>query len=411
MNAPLFVARDVAILGGGPAGLMAAEVVASAGHRVTVFERMPSPGRKLLMAGRGGLNLTHSEPYERFAGRYAEAASWMAPVLAAFPPSAVIAWCEGLGQPSFTGSSGRVFPKAMKASPLLRAWLGRLAGLGVTLVTRAHWIAREADGILRFADGSTCRPDATILALGGASWPRLGGDGSWVSALPEVAITPLMPANCGFAVGWSAHFRRHAGTPLKRIALEHGGQRVRGEAMVTEAGLEGGAIYALSAALRDAIARDGRTTLRIDLRPDVDAPELAERLGRSRGSASLSTHLKRHANLPPVAIGLIQEALHQGNTTALPALIKAVPVVLTTAFGLERAISTAGGIALLGLDAHLMVTHHPGLFAAGEMLDWEAPTGGYLLTGCLASGHAAGRGAVAWLAGKEGQGSGLDAIP
>lgn len=400
MTSSHFAVRDVAIVGGGPAGLMAAEVVAGAGHRVTVFERMPSPGRKLLMAGRGGLNLTHSEPYERFLERYAEAAAWMAPVLAGFGPSAVIAWCEGLGQPSFVGSSGRVFPKAMKASPLLRTWLGRLGGLGVRLVTRAHWIARDGDGTLHFADGSTHRPDATVLALGGASWPRLGGDGSWVASLPEVAITPLHPANCGFAVGWSAHFRRHAGTPLKRIALHHAGRNVRGEAMITEAGLEGGAIYALSAQLRDAISRNGRTTLSIDLRPDIAEAELERRLGTSRGSASLSTHLKRHANLPPVAIGLIQEALHQGNTTALPRLIKALPVVLTAPFGLERAISTAGGIALLGLDEHLMVTHHPGLFVAGEMLDWEAPTGGYLLTGCLASGHAAGRGAVAWLAGK-----------
>ena len=391
--------RDVAVIGGGPAGLMAAEVVAGAGHRVTVFERMPSPGRKLLMAGRGGLNLTHAEPYEKFIARYAEAAPWLAPVLGSFPPSAVIAWCEGLGQQSFTGSSGRVFPKAMKASPLLRAWLVRLAGLGVQLVTRAHWIARDADGTLHFADGSMHRPDATLLALGGASWPRLGGDGSWVASLPEVAITPLHPANCGFAVGWSAHFRRHAGTPLKRIALHHAGRSVRGEAMVTEAGLEGGAIYALSAPLRDAIARDGRTTLCIDLRPDLTEADLARRLASARGSASLSTHLKRHASLAPVAIGLVQEALHQGNTTALPALIKAVPVVLSAPFGLDRAISTAGGIALPGLDEHLMLTHHPGLFAAGEMLDWEAPTGGYLLTACLASGHAAGRGVVAWLAG------------
>ncbi len=380
--------------------MMAAEVVAAAGHRVTVFDRMPSVGRKLLMAGRGGLNLTHSEPYERFVGRYGEAAGWMAPLLAGFPPSAVLGWCEGLGQPHFTGSSGRVFPRAMKASPLLRAWLGRLAGLGVALVTRADWIGRDEDGTLHFADGRTHRADAVILALGGASWPRLGGDGSWVAALPEVAMIPLHPANCGFAVAWSAPFRRHAGTPLKRIALEHGGRRVRGEAMVTQAGLEGGAVYALSAPLRDAIARDGRTTLSIDLRPDLTAAELARRLGSARGSASLSTHLKRHASLAPVAIGLVQEALHQGNCAALPALIKAVPVVLTAPLGLERAISTAGGIALPGLDERLMIAHHPGLFAAGEMLEGEAPTGGYLLTGCLASGHAAGRGAVAWLAGQ-----------
>ncbi|MCC6716938.1 MAG: TIGR03862 family flavoprotein [Acetobacteraceae bacterium] len=400
MTTPTSHPTAVAVIGGGPAGLMAAEIVALAGHHVTVFERMPSPGRKLLMAGRGGLNLTHSEKFAQFLARYAEAAGWLAPILAAFPPEAVTAWCEGLGQPSFIGSSGRVFPKAMKASPLLRAWLARLDGLGVRLVTRAHWIGRDADGTLHFADGAAHRPDAAILALGGASWPRLGGDGSWAGSLPGIAITPLRPANCGFAVDWSSHFRdRHAGTPLKRIALRHGGRSLRGEAMVTGAGLEGGAIYALSAALRDAIAREGLAMLEIDLRPDLTQAELARRLGAPRGSASLSGHLKRHAGLPPVAVGLLQEALHQGATTPLPALIKAVPVTLTAPFGLLRAISTAGGIGLDELDDRLMLKRLPGLFAAGEMLDWEAPTGGYLLTACLATGHAAGRGAAAWLAG------------
>jgi len=399
MTAPHSRPGEVAVIGGGPAGLMAAEIAATAGHRVTIYERMPSPGRKLLMAGRGGLNLTHSEPLERFVARYAEAAPWVNPILEAFPPNALIAWCEALGQSTFIGSSGRVFPRAMKASPLLRAWLARLDALGVRLITRAHWTARDADGTLHFADGTTHRPDATILALGGASWPRLGADGSWATALPGVAIVPFRPANCGFAVAWSAPFcTRHAGTPLKRIALHHQGRTIRGEAMVTNAGLEGGAVYALSAPLRDAIARDGTTTLAIDLRPDLTEPELARRLAAPRGSASLSSHLKRHANLPPVAIGLLQEALHQGNNTALATLIKAVPVTLTAPFALDRAISTAGGVKLVEFDRHQMLTRHPGLFAAGEMLDWEAPTGGYLLTACLASGRAAGHGAVAWLA-------------
>ncbi len=391
--------REVAVIGGGPTGLMAAETVAAAGHRVTIYERMPSPGRKLLMAGRGGLNLTHSEPLDHFLARYSEAAPWVAPILDDFPPNALIAWCEALGQPTFIGSSGRVFPKAMKASPLLRAWLSRLGALGVRLVTRARWTARDPNGTIHFADGTTQRPDATILALGGASWPRLGADGSWTAVLPGVAIAPLRPANCGFAVAWSASFRtRHAGTPLKRIALHHQDRTIRGEAMVTEAGLEGGAIYALSAPLRDAIAHDGTTTLTIDLRPDIAEPELTRRLAAPRGRASLSSHLKRHAILSPVAIGLLQEALHQGNTTPLPRLIKAVPVTLTAPFSLDRAISTAGGLALDELDARLMLKRHPGLFAAGEMLDWEAPTGGYLLTACLATGRAVGHGAVAWLA-------------
>lgn len=399
MNTPPATPRAVAVIGGGPAGLMAAETVALSGHRVTVFERMPSPGRKLLMAGRGGLNLTHGEAFERFRARFGDAGAFLGPGLDAFPPEAVIAWCEALGQPTFTGTSGRVFPKAMKASPLLRAWLGRLDGLGVRIVTRARWTGRDGDGVLHFADGATFQADATVLALGGASWPRLGGDGSWTGSLPGVAIAKLRPANCGFAVDWSPHFRRHAGAPLKRIALHHAGRSVRGEAMITEAGIEGGAIYALSAPLREAIARDGTTTLTIDLRPDLPEADIARRLAAPRGSASLSSHLKRHANLPPVAIGLLQEALHQGNATPLPALIKAVPVTLTAPFGLDRAISTAGGVRLEELDERLMFRHHPGLFAAGEMLDWEAPTGGYLLTGCLATGRAAGRGVVAWLEG------------
>ena len=397
MSAPVATPREVAIVGGGPAGLMAAETLARAGHRVTIHERMPSPGRKFLLAGRGGLNLTHSEPMDRFLQRYAEATPFLIPILQAFPPSEVVAWCNGLGQETFTGTSGRVFPKAMKASPLLRAWLARLNGLGVRLLTRSHWTGREADGTLHFADGTHTRPHAAILALGGASWPRLGADGTWQAALPDVAVTPLRPANCGFAVEWSPHLRRHAGTPLKRIALHHQGRTVRGEAMLSEAGLEGGALYALSAPLRDAIARDGTTTLHIDLRPDLAEPELARRLAAPRGSASLSTHLKRHAGLGPAAIALVQEALHQGEHGPLPALIKAVPVRLTAPFGLDRAISTAGGIALAELTPTLMLARHPGLFAAGEMLDWEAPTGGYLLTACLATGRAAGLGAAAWL--------------
>ena len=394
----------VAVIGSGPAGLMAAEVIARIGVAVTVFERMPSAGRKLLMAGRGGLNITHSEPIDQFVARYEDAAAWMGPLLAAFSPAALIAWCESLGQKTFVGTSGRVFPRAMKASPLLRAWLHRLDTLGVRLVTRAHWTGWNADGALNFADGSTHRADAVILALGGASWPRLGADGGWTALLPDIELAPLRPANCGFTVAWSAKFRdRHAGVPLKRIAVTFAGRMVRGEAVIAADGIEGGAIYAISAPVREAIAQNGSALLHIDLRPDLTTTALAERLDRARGGASLSTHLRKQARLSPAAIGLVQEALHAGDATTsatpLAELIKAVPLRLTAPFGLARAISTAGGIALDEVDGRLMLRRRPGVFAAGEMLDWEAPTGGYLMQGCMASGAAAGHGVLDWLRG------------
>lgn len=391
--------RQIAVIGSGPAGLMAAEVMARAGAAVTVFERMPSVGRKVLMAGRGGLNLTHSEPLERFKARYGAAAQWMAPLLDAFPPQALIDWCEGLGQPTFVGTSGRVFPRAMKASPLLRAWIRRLESLGVRIVTRAQWTGWNVDGPLSFADGTAYVADATVLALGGASWPKLGADGGWTALLPEVAITPLQPANCGFVVAWSEVFRnRHAGTPLKRIALTLGEITTRGEATITAAGIEGGAIYALSAKARDTIAAEGSALLHVDLRPDMTLAQLSTRLDAPRGKDSLSNFLRKRANLPPVAIGLVQEALHAGETKPLAQLIKALPLRLTAPFGLARAISTAGGISLSEVDQRLMLRRKPGVFIAGEMLDWEAPTGGYLLQGCMATGFAAGHGVLAWLA-------------
>lgn len=384
----------VAIIGAGPAGLIAAETLATAGLAVTICERMPSPGRKFLLAGRGGLNLTHSEPLPALLARYS--APEIARLVAAYPPAALIAWCEGLGQSVFTGSSGRVFPTAMKASPLLRAWLRRLAGLGVSLRTSALWQGWTEAGALRFADATTLHADATLLALGGASWPRLGADGSWTRLLPDIAITPLRPANCGFAVAWSDILRaRHAGSPLKRIALTFQGTTIRGEATLTDAGLEGGAVYALAAALRDALT-NGPVTIHLDLCPDLDAAHLASRLDAPRGGLSLPNHLRR-AGLPPVAIALIQEALHAGATAPLSHLVKALPIRLTAPFSLDRAISTAGGIAWHELDENLMLRARPGTFAAGEMLDWEAPTGGYLLQGCFASGVAAARGVIAYL--------------
>jgi len=379
---------------------MAAEAAAGAGAAVTVFDHMPSPARKLLIAGRGGLNLTHSEPLDRFLDRYGAAREPIAPFIRAFPPEALIAWCEALGQPTFVGSSGRVFPRAMKASPLLRAWLARLASQGVALRTRHRWLGATPDGAHRIAtpQGDVLFPaDATVLALGGASWPRLGSDGQWTALLPDVAIAPLRPANMGFAVAWSDHLRtRFAGTPLKRIALTFADATIRGEAMITDQGIEGGAIYALSAPLREAIATQGRAALHIDLRPDIDRDALARRLNPRPAAVTLSNHLRRAGGLPPVAVTLVQEALHGGAPRDdLAALVKSLPITLTAPFTIARAISSAGGIAWSELDEALMLRRHPRIFACGEMLDWEAPTGGYLLQACFATGRAAGRAAAA----------------
>ncbi|WP_255569209.1 NAD(P)/FAD-dependent oxidoreductase [Neoroseomonas alba] len=392
---------DVAIIGAGPAGLMAAEAAARSGAAVTVFDHMPSPARKLLIAGRGGLNLTHSEALEGFLDRYGTARARLEPFIRAFPPAALIAWCEGLGQETFVGSSGRVFPKAMKASPLLRAWLTRLASLGVALRVRHRWSGFAEDGGLRFAtpEGATVvHSRATVLALGGASWPRLGSDGGWAALLPGCAVAPLRPSNMGFAVDWSDHLRtRFAGAPLKRIALSFGGATIRGEAMITAQGIEGGAVYGLSAPLREAIAAQGHATLRIDLRPDVARGDLAARLNTRPAAVSLSNHLRRAGGLSPVAVALVQEALHAGAPRDdLAALVKGLPVTLNAPFPIARAISSAGGLAWEEVDGTLMLRRHPGIFACGEMLDWEAPTGGYLLQACFATGRAAGEAAAGY---------------
>lgn len=405
---------SVAVIGGGPAGLMAAEVLSAGGAAVTVYDRMPSLARKFLLAGRGGLNLTHSENLGPFLKRYGDALDPLRPAIEALTPEALRGWCEALGQETFVGSSGRVFPKSMKASPLLRAWLRRLDAAGVQVKLRHRWTGWDDSGRLTFEtpDGAvTVAAPATVLALGGASWPRLGSDGSWVQPLQDagVGVTKLEPANCGFLVDWSEVFRsRFEGTPLKRIALTFDGAMVRGEATVTATGLEGGGVYALSAPLHRAIADRGEAILLIDLRPDVSAQELENRLARPRAKQSLSTFLRKAAQLPPVAIALLQEAAMSGSTPLnamsagdLAAAIKAVPVRLTGVAPIEKAISTAGGVTWGAVDADLMLRDCPGTFVAGEMLDWEAPTGGYLLQAVFATGALAGGGVLRWLEGQK----------
>lgn len=398
MTAP---APLVHLIGAGPAGLMAAERLAHGGARVIVHERMPSVARKFLMAGRGGLNLTHSEDREPFLGRYGAARPVVEGWLDAFSPAELVDWVEGLGQPTFVGSSGRVFPRAMKASPLLRAWLARLGDLGVEIRTRSRWTGWR-DGLLTFQtlEGEqTERADAVVLALGGASWPRLGSDAAWTEWL-GAPLTPFRPANVGFDVAWSDVFReRFAGQPLKGVGLSFADRIVRGEAMIAAYGIEGGAVYALSADLREALATDGAATLTVDLRPDLSVEALAARLARPRGKDSVTNWLRKAGGLPPVAVGLLREIGEPSSGPDKLALrIKGVRLNLTGVQGLERAISSAGGVRLDAVDARLMLTDRPGVFVAGEMLDWEAPTGGYLLQASFASGVVAADGALDWLA-------------
>jgi uncharacterized flavoprotein (TIGR03862 family) len=386
----------VVVVGAGPAGLFAAEILSAAGKRVVVYERMPSVARKLLMAGRGGLNLTHSEPFDRFITRYGAASERLRPMLEAFTPSDLRAWADELCAATFVGSSGRVFPKAMKASPLLRVWLARLEAQGVAIRTRTTWRGWDAEGQPQFVPLASSRQTAgkmpaVLLALGGASWPRLGSDGSWRDALAAqgVEIAPLRPANVGFNADWSEHFRsRFAGQPLKTIALRAGETEVRGEVMITRYGIEGGAIYALSAELRERLPQ----TITVDLRPSLTQEGIAAKLARTKERDTLSSTLRKALGLEPIAIGLLHEnGPPPRDPLALAALIKATPITITTARGLDRAISTAGGVSWDAVDENLQLRAVPGTYVAGEMLDWEAPTGGYLMQACFATGAWAAR--------------------
>lgn len=392
------------VIGGGPAGLMAAEMLAQGGG-VDLYESMPSVGRKFLMAGKGGLNITHGEKLETFLTRYGAQSEKVASWLAEFGPDHLRSWIHDLGIRTFIGSSGRVFPHEMKAAPLLRAWLRRLRQAGVRIHVRHRWLGWSRDGALRFATPlgeQQVQADVTVLALGGGSWPQLGSDGAWqnILAARQIEMAPLVPANCGFDIGWSEHFRaRCAGEPLKNIGATFGGARRQGEAIITEHGIEGGLIYALSAPLRDAIAAQGEAVLLLDLLPNHDVTKIADALAQ-RGSRSLSSHLKSQLKLSGAKASLLRECLGAddlGNPARLAARIKALPLRLTATRPIAEAISSAGGIKLEALDVNLMLRNIPGVFCAGEMLDWEAPTGGYLLTACFASGHVAGEGALTWL--------------
>jgi hypothetical protein len=407
-ESPAGKGAGVAVIGAGPAGLMAAEVLATAGQRVDVYDAMPSVGRKFLLAGVGGLNLTHGEPLDAFVSRYGSRAPVLAPLLREFGADALRAWAAELGIATFVGSSGRVFPTDMKAAPLLRAWLHRLRGQGVRLHMRHRWQGWDEDGGLRFdtpQGALSVQPQATVLALGGASWPRLGSDGAWWPWLQArgVELAPLQPSNCGFDVGWSEHFAtRHAGQPLKSVAIACDGWRQVGECVVTAGGIEGSLVYAASAVLRDRIARDGAATFELDLLPHRSLEWVARELAGPRGPRTLSTHLKTRLHLSGVKAGLLWELVPkevQAQPERFATLIKALPIRTTAPRPIAEAISTAGGVRFEALDEGLMLRVLPGVFCAGEMLDWEAPTGGYLLTACFASGRAAGAGAARWLAG------------
>lgn len=402
--------NSVVVIGGGPAGLMAAEVISAHGVKVDVYDSMPSLGRKFLMAGKSGLNITHSEPFEQFVSRYGKRQSQIESMLKKFGPDELRQWVHGLGIETFVGTSGRVFPLGMKASPLLRAWLGRLTDSGVTFHLRHRWTGSVAteEGALRFnlesPDGErTVQADALLLALGGGSWSRLGSDGAWVPWLEQagVHVEPLKPSNCGFDVAWSPHFReRFDGYPIKSVVLSFGSFRQQGEFIVTKEGVEGSLVYAASALLRDEIDARGQAVMLLDLAPDRSDEWLVDRLSKPRGTRTMASHLEKTVGIKGVKAGLLREFVTKedfSNAERLAHFIKNLPVPLVATRPLDEAISSAGGVPFEAMNEHLMLQSMPGVFCAGEMLDWEAPTGGYLLTACFASGFAAGHGVVRWL--------------
>ncbi len=409
--------RSATVIGGGPAGLMAADVLATAGARVTVYEHMPSVGRKLLLAGRSGLNITHNESIDKLVSRYGEARARLDAAIRAFGPHDVRSWCEGLGETTFVGSSGRVFPSSFRATPLLRAWLQRLEHMGVTIEIRQRWLgwclteANQLDSRRSLFSGpggttTEAMSDVTVFALGGASWPHVGSDGGWVSTFRQagVQVNDLRPANCGVHIDWTAHFaERFAGAPLKNVVLSIGDISARGDAIITSRGMESGPVYSLSSSARDALDRDGRCVMNVDLRPDLTVEVLAQRLARRRPKDSLATSLRRTIDLSPVASSLLREAVGNSVPTQpndLAAVVKTLPLVVDSIAPLARAISSAGGVALAEMDQSFMIRRLPGTFLAGEMLDWEAPTGGYLLQASFSTAVAAARGAVAWMDGQ-----------
>lgn len=395
--------KNIAIIGGGPSGLMAAEIIASAGLKVTIYDAMPTVGRKFLLAGRGGLNLTHSEDLEKFTSRYFASSNWLKPYIEGFNPQKLRKWCEELGEETFVGTSGRVFPRNMKASVLLRAWLKRLDNLGVNFCLRHSWQGFDKDDLI-FSDSQEkiikVKTDATLLALGGASWPHLGSNGSWVGILAKygVKIAELRPSNCGFVTNWSQYLiDKFAGTPLKSVAIRHQEFSQKGEIILTKHGIEGGAVYALSSSLREAIKSEGKAVLYLDLRPEMSIANLAQKL-QIRSKKSLSNYLRK-AGFSEVASVLLNELipknqLANADSEMLASYLKNLPITLISTTDIARAISTAGGVKHESVDENFMLKAKSGVFVAGEMLDWEAPTGGYLLQGCFSTGVGAAKGVL-----------------
>ena len=416
MTAQVQTLKTAAVIGGGPAGLMAAEVLAKGGAQVDLYDAMPSVGRKFLLAGVGGMNITHSEPFDAFVSRYGARNSFIRPLLESFPPDQLREWIHGLGIETFVGSSGRVFPREMKAAPLLRAWLHRLRESGVRFHVRHRWLGWSDYGALRFASRQSeisIQADVVVLALGGGSWSKLGSDGAWVPLLAQrgIGVAPLLPSNCGFDVagGWSEHLRsRFAGQPLKTVALRFSDaagvkHERRGELMLSDSGVEGSLVYALSSSVRDTVAAQGPVTIELDLAPDKTLDRVMAEVAHPRGARSLSSHLQSRCGIKGVKMALLREVLtadQLNDPLKLAHAIKSLPLTLVAPRPLDEAISSAGGVRFKSLDANLMLRELPGVFCAGEMLDWEAPTGGYLLTACFASGRAAGLGALNYLAGQ-----------